>query len=166
MQADDAPTPEALAHELGVGFSALILRAPETFGGAHGFGEGAVEILIPRNRRAAAMRRLDAMNWSYRVGASGSWRVFPAANFWWPGPVNLFVYWGLPAHPFPAAALARLERALWAGAKRHPPAIWSPTRRRCSCTSRFRRHAPARTTTATTSSTSPPAVARSRTGTA
>jgi methylase of polypeptide subunit release factors len=124
---DGAPTLTSLAHDLrDAGVSALVLRCSEALGGAPGFREGTIEILVPRDQRAAALQRFEAMDWHYHLGTEGAWRLLPAANFWWPGPVNLFVYWGLPALPFPARALGRLERRLWAGAHPHPEGHLEP----------------------------------------
>ena len=127
MSADHAPTLTSLVRALGdAGVPVLVLRGPEALGGAHGFGEGTIELLIPRDKRAAGLGVLETMSWRYHLGTAGAWRLMPAANFWWPGPVNLFIYWRLLALPLPALAVGRLERVLWTSARPHPAGYLEP----------------------------------------
>jgi methylase of polypeptide subunit release factors len=60
------------------------------------------------------------MDWRYRLGASGLWRLVPGANYWWPAPMNVFLYWHVPALPLPSFTLRRYERQLWERARPAP----------------------------------------------
>ena len=68
---------------------------------------------------------MEETPWRYRLGAAGVWRLLPGVNYW-RARLNVFIYWGLPAMPFPALAMRRLERALWAGARPHPDGYLEP----------------------------------------
>ena len=121
-----APTVTSIAHDLrDAGIPMLLLWGPESVGGAPGFADKTIEILVPRDKRAATLRLLDGHTWRYQLGARGTWRALPAANFWWPS-LNVTLYWGLPSLPFPSRALQRLERELWATARPHPDGYLEP----------------------------------------
>lgn len=121
------PTLEALTETLRrAGIPVLVLRdrrLPE--------GAGCMELLVPPDRSRVAMRVFEEMSWRYELGNRGAWRLLPMTNYWWDPGLNLFLYWRLPAAPFPSRALRPLERALWARAVRgrdgcllaEPPAL-------------------------------------------
>lgn len=117
-----APTVSSLARDLhDVGVPILVLRRPEgSRASAPGFGDGVIELLVRPDHRAAALRRFERMDWRYRLGASGPWRLVPGANYWWPAPMNVFVYWHVPALPLPSLMLRRVERELWEQARPAP----------------------------------------------
>jgi release factor glutamine methyltransferase len=123
---DGAPSLTTIATELRrVGVPVLALCTPESLGGPQGFRDKTFELLVPRDRRTQTLRYFETLQWRYHLGTSGAWRLLPAANYWWPA-TNVFVYWGLPALPFPARMLGRLERALWRGARPHPGGYLEP----------------------------------------
>ncbi len=123
---EDTPTVASLTGVLrGAGITALALAGPEDSGAPHEFDGRTIELLVPRRKRRAALRVMEETPWRYRLGAAGVWRLLPGVNYWW-ARLNVFIYWGLPAMPFPALAMRRLERALWAGARPHPDGYLEP----------------------------------------
>jgi hypothetical protein len=116
----------SLARRLGdAGVPQVVLRADGPPDRSYWCAGGELEVLIPRRRRAAALRVLEDMDWTYQLGNSGAWRVLPMTNYWWPQN-NVWVYWALPAAPFPARTLRLLQRELWASARPTPDGFLEP----------------------------------------
>ena len=98
---------EALA---GVGVSALVLSDPP--------GVPHVELLLAPGCARAAQPGLARVNWRWRVGGDGIWRLARRRRYAFDGGFLVTVHDALPSGPLPARALRSLERALWASAER------------------------------------------------
>jgi len=112
------------------GIPLLLLKGPDLqrrlYGTPAAYRSGDVDVLVPRDRGAAARRVLIGNGWEFERANGLLYRRSAQATYSRDG-FRVDLHWGILAAHLAARSLRPLEQALWKGATRGPSGMLEPT---------------------------------------